>query len=192
MSDDQVGSELVAKLKAYGEDKIKMDRNARISVPEIRGNSACDLFATVIYHSDGPRPTILTATPYRREVWLLVYYSLVLHGYNFVSVEVRGTGDSHGNYWTILGPEDHTDLAYIIDTWIPAQPWSDGKVGMIGASYQGENQIMAAGHVELDPDGSPKHLKALLPIVPIGDPYVPVSVFPSPRHISGRDVCLPV
>jgi putative CocE/NonD family hydrolase len=170
MSDEQIRSELDEKLKATGGDKIKMDSNARISVPEIRGNSACDLFATVIHHSDGPRPTILTATPYRRELWLLVYYSLVLQGYNLVSVDVRGTGDSHGQ-WTILGKEDHTDLAYIIDTWIPSQPWSDGKIGMIGASYQGANQILVSGHIELGPDGTPTHLKALMPLVPMGDPY---------------------
>lgn len=52
---------------------------------------------------------------------------------------------------------DGTDAAALID-WISAQPWSDGRVGMFGGSYNGFTQWAAAKH-------KPKALKALMPSV---------------------------
>jgi putative CocE/NonD family hydrolase len=52
---------------------------------------------------------------------------------------------------------DGTDAAAVID-WISKQPWSDGRVGMYGGSYEGFTQWAAAKHM-------PKALKALMPSV---------------------------
>lgn len=52
---------------------------------------------------------------------------------------------------------DGSDAAAVID-WISRQPWSDGRVGMYGGSYEGFTQWAAAKHL-------PKALKALMPSV---------------------------
>lgn len=52
---------------------------------------------------------------------------------------------------------DGTDGAALID-WIAAQRWSDSRVGMFGASYEGFTQWAVAKHM-------PKALKALMPSV---------------------------
>ncbi|NIB38184.1 CocE/NonD family hydrolase [Pseudomaricurvus alkylphenolicus] len=65
---------------------------------------------------------------------------LVDHGYNFVSVDFRGTGASFGKN---TGVEMGRDLADVID-WISKQPWSTDKVGMWGRSWEAFVQIETA------------------------------------------------
>jgi len=124
-----------------------------------------NLMATVVRHVDNePRPTILIATPYRRWVFIAQGIYLFNHGYNVVAVDIRGTGSSEGTF-LFAAPEEHFDIAYVVDKWIPSQSWSDGKVGMIGHSYNGVIQLLTAGHIEIDENtGEPVHLKALLPM----------------------------
>jgi hypothetical protein len=52
---------------------------------------------------------------------------------------------------------DGADAAALID-WIAKQPWSDGRVGMFGGSYDGFTQWAAAKHL-------PPALKAIMPSV---------------------------
>ncbi|HKN57987.1 MAG TPA: CocE/NonD family hydrolase, partial [Gemmatimonadaceae bacterium] len=54
---------------------------------------------------------------------------------------------------------DGADAAALID-WIAAQPWSDGRVGMYGGSYDGFTQWAAAKHM-------PKALKTIIPAVAV-------------------------
>lgn len=54
---------------------------------------------------------------------------------------------------------DGSDAAAVID-WIAAQPWSDGRVGMFGGSYEGFTQWAAAKHM-------PKALKTIIPAVAV-------------------------
>jgi hypothetical protein len=54
---------------------------------------------------------------------------------------------------------DGSDAAALID-WIAAQPWSDGRVGMYGGSYDGFTQWAAAKHM-------PKALKTIIPAVAV-------------------------
>lgn len=132
-----------------------------------------DLYATVIQPgpTDKKRPTILIACPYRRETIPLIYIPLISRGYNIVSVDIRGTGSSNGT-WTSFDQVEQCDIAHIVDKWIPAQDWSDGKVGMLGPSYLAIIQLLTAGHVERNAlTGEPEHLKALIPIVPMSDAY---------------------
>lgn len=77
---------------------------------------------------------------------------LVNHGYNFVSVDFRGTGASFGQNNTL---ENGRDLADVID-WIADQPWSDGKIGMWGRSWEAWVQLDTAA-------ACPKHLTCLMP-----------------------------
>jgi putative CocE/NonD family hydrolase len=134
----------------------------------------------------GPLPTVLHATPYRRAFEiatasgtaaryanelrgmepgeLVTQYEerpiardLIHHGYHFVSVDIRGTGASFGSEYgdSWLGGQD---LAAVID-WICAQPWSSGRVGMVGISYEGMMQFFTAAH-------RPEGLKCIAPQYP--------------------------
>jgi len=55
---------------------------------------------------------------------------------------------------------DGIDAAAVID-WIAKQPWSDGRVGMFGGSYEGFTQWAAAKQL-------PKALKTIIPAVAVG------------------------
>ncbi|UHQ24875.1 CocE/NonD family hydrolase [Lysobacter sp. 5GHs7-4] len=74
-------------------------------------------------------------------------------------VGVTGTSRGKGCSTDTAVPYEHDgrDAAALID-WIAAQPWSDGRVGMYGGSYEGFTQWAAAKH-------RPKALKALMPSV---------------------------
>jgi putative CocE/NonD family hydrolase len=80
----------------------------------------------------------------------------VTHGghYNFIGVNLRGTGCSEGTF-DFFQPQEAKDGKTVID-WIAQQPWSDGKVGMIGKSYPGITQLFVAQE-------QPAALKAIAP-----------------------------
>lgn len=61
--------------------------------------------------------------------------------------------------------------------WAAAQPWSDGSVGMWGASYMAISQLFTAAQ-------QPPHLKAIFPILPMGDSYRDM-VFPGGQDNTG-------
>ncbi|MFW6237471.1 MAG: CocE/NonD family hydrolase [Desulfosudaceae bacterium] len=167
------GNTLAQAVADQSLDDIVMDLNARISIPDnaAAGIEGVDLFATVLRHDDGvPRPTIVVATPYRREIMMMLYLPLLKHDYNLLGFDVRGSGSSAGD-WISFGPEEHYDAAWVIDEFIPDQPWSDGQVGMIGPSYMAITQMLAAGRIKTDAAGSPVHLKALFPMVSMSDCY---------------------
>jgi putative CocE/NonD family hydrolase len=79
------------------------------------------------------------------------------NGYAGVAGYVRGKACSPDR--PIPFEHDGADAAALID-WISKQPWSDGRVGMFGASYNGFTQWAAAKR-------KPKALKALMPLVTV-------------------------
>jgi len=123
------------------------------------------LYVNVIRPTGKERfPTLLVATAYRREfVRILASNSLVSSGYAVVMLDVMGSGSSEGG-WEALSAREIDDVAWIIDNWIPEQPWSNGKVGMYGPSYMGITSFLAAGR-------RPEHLKAIFPGVIHADTY---------------------
>ncbi|HVF20307.1 MAG TPA: CocE/NonD family hydrolase [Mycobacteriales bacterium] len=109
-------------------------------------------------------PTILTYSPYNSigcpsnagcDVNDAFY---VPRGYARAVFDVVGTRESSGcyDYGGIRERESGFDLVEFLGT----QPWSNGKVGMIGGSYDGTTQIAAA--VE-----APPHLTTIIPQVAI-------------------------
>jgi hypothetical protein len=173
-------------LAALGITDALVDMSVRISIPDqYRLNNLgepelmprVDLWGTLVRPAEGgPRPTILISTANRREFCISMGESLVKHGYNVLAIDNRGTGSAGGS-WTAFDIIEHYDTAYVIDRWIPAQGWSDGKVGMIGGSYMAIIQFMAAGLIETDPvTGEPMHLKALFPQLPMSDPYRVIAI----------------
>ena len=110
---------------------------------------------------DGPWPTVLLRTPYGRERPSRAQGAFwARRGYAFVSQDVRGCFDSEGEWSPAVHEMD--DGSDTID-WIAAQDWSDQNVGMIGGSYGGWVQLLAAA------SGNP-HLKAIVPQVAPPDP----------------------
>ena len=163
-------------LAAHGYNDAVVQYNLRISVPEMHGHGQADLWATLIKHAgDEPLPTILVSTAYRRELMITTALTLFPRGYNILAFDLRGTGSSE-DLWHSYNIIEHADTAYVIDQWIPKHPWSDGKVGMIGASYMGSMQLLASGHIEVDDNGEPVHLKALFPFVTMADPYKDIAM----------------
>jgi putative CocE/NonD family hydrolase len=79
----------------------------------------------------------------------------VSRGYVHVIADVRGCGDSEGEYVGMCGHTDGED-GYDLIEWIAQQPWCDGNVGMVGISYLAAVQVYTA--IE-----QPPHLKAIFP-----------------------------
>ena len=83
---------------------------------------------------------------------------LVARGYAHVVVDARGTGKAEGEFGGFMGVGGATegkDMHDVVE-WIAAQPWCDGNVGMVGISYLGAAQVLAAAQ-------QPPHLKAIFP-----------------------------
>jgi putative CocE/NonD family hydrolase len=80
----------------------------------------------------------------------------VPNGYVVIHADVRGAGASPG-VLDPFSPRETEDYATLI-TWAAHQPWSTGKVGLLGTSYQAINQYQVAA---LQPEG----LAAILPWV---------------------------
>jgi putative CocE/NonD family hydrolase len=78
----------------------------------------------------------------------------VPHGYAVVRVDSRGAGWSPG-FMDANGPREIADLYQCVE-WAGTQPWSNGKVGMLGISYYASNQWRVAGE-------HPPHLAAIIP-----------------------------
>jgi predicted acyl esterase len=76
------------------------------------------------------------------------------HGYAIVRVDSRGAGWSPG-FMDASGPREIDDLYRCIE-WAGIEPWSNGKVGMLGISYYASNQWRVAGM-------HPPHLAAIIP-----------------------------
>lgn len=88
---------------------------------------------------------------------------LVAHGYVYVRAEARGTGASFGVRTGDMSGVEARD-AYDIIAWINQQPWANGRVGMIGASYEGMSQFLTAS-------AAPPGLRAIFPAVATFDEY---------------------
>ena len=83
-------------------------------------------------------------------------------GFAWVGVNIRGTGCSGGafNFFENLQTFDGYDA---IET-VAAQPWSTGRVGMVGISYAGISQLFTART-------QPPHLAAITPLSVIDDTW---------------------
>ena len=85
---------------------------------------------------------------------------LVRRGYAMVSVDVIGGGISQGG-WELFGAKEQTGYGDTVD-WVKAQPWSNGDIGVAGASYMGITSLFTAQQ-------RPDDIKAVFASVPLGD-----------------------
>ncbi|MGB6476998.1 MAG: CocE/NonD family hydrolase [Candidatus Sulfotelmatobacter sp.] len=112
-----------------------------------------------IYRPKSPDkfPVILMRTPYDKSVdWAVSsVFQMVPRGYVVIIQDVRGRYTSGGEWY----PFKHEQAdGYDAVEWAAALPFSDGKVGMMGASYVGATQMLAA-------IAQPPHLVAIAPNV---------------------------
>ena len=112
--------------KAVMRDGVKLSANVFLPVKE------------------GRWPVILERSPYgaKQVEWYIeraLFYAR--RGYVYVLQDVRGRYDSEGEFhpWD----QEIDDGRDTLD-WCGTQPWSNGKVGMMGMSYMGLDQWLAA------------------------------------------------
>jgi putative CocE/NonD family hydrolase len=106
-------------------------------------------------------PVILIRTPYKKEGYELRGRFYARRGYTVAIQDVRGRFASEGEWEALVHePKDGYDAI----EWLATQPWSTGKVGMLGASYHGWVQWLAATL-------HPPHLVTIIPNVSPPDPF---------------------
>ena len=143
---------------------------------------------------DGPFPVIMSAHPYgkdqvptmKRGRWSLNPQFRIMNqpeplrisdqtsweapdpvwwaqqGYAVINLDTRGGGHSEGR-GDLLSDQEADDIAQVI-AWAAEQPWSTGRVGMLGVSYLALSQYKVAA---LDPPA----LKAICPWEGFTDAY---------------------
>jgi putative CocE/NonD family hydrolase len=101
----------------------------------------------------GPLPVVFTLTPYLADSYHERGMYFAQHGYNYALVDVRGRGNSAGEFEPFAneGRDGHD-----VVEWFAAQPWCNGKVAMWGGSYAGFDQWATAKEL-------PPHLATIVP-----------------------------
>jgi putative CocE/NonD family hydrolase len=113
----------------------------------------------------GPWPTLLMRQPYGRDIASTVVYAhpiwFARHGYHVVIQDVRGRGDSEGDFYPFRN--EGRDGAETI-AWLRQHPACNGCIGMYGFSYQGSTQLLAAAE-------NPEGLVCIAPHMTAADLY---------------------
>ena len=104
-----------------------------------------------------PRPAIFVLTPYVAQVHHEQGVFFARHGYSFLTVDVRGRGNSQG----VFHPLNDADDGGAVIEWLAQQPFCNGRVAMWGGSYSGYSQWATASR-------RPPNLAT---IVPVASPY---------------------
>lgn len=105
----------------------------------------------------GRFPVILFRTPYGKSgMGKSASRYFVRLGYVVIGQDTRGRGESEG-IWHWMS--DDRDDGYDAIEWIAEQSWSNGKIGMLGCSYVGATQHLAAMT-------RPPHLTTIIPSNP--------------------------
>ena len=98
-------------------------------------------------------PVIFTLTPYISDSYHARAVYFASHGYAFALVDVRGRGNSGGEFEPFANePRDGHDVV----EWLAKQSFCDGKVAMWGGSYAGFDQWATAKEF-------PPHLVTIVP-----------------------------
>ena len=114
-----------------------------------------------VYRPDGPGPfpTVLQRTPYDKSgplaTGMLDPLKVAQNGFALVIQDTRGRFTSEGEFYCFA---DDIEDGYDTVEWAASQPWSNGRIGMVGASYVGATQWLAA-------TTRPPHLVTLVPNV---------------------------
>ena len=123
---------------------VTLERGVRCTMSD-----GCTLVSDHYYPPQtGSHPTLLMRQPYGRDIASTVVYAhpswFAAHGYNVVIQDVRGRGDSDGDFYPFR--HERADGAETI-AWLRTRPESNGRVGMYGFLYQGATQLLAAAAI---------------------------------------------
>lgn len=110
---------------------------------------------------EGKFPVLLQRTPYNKDGGVAFGMEASEKGYVVIFQDVRGRFASGGQWYPL---RNEMNDGYDTVEWAAALPYSDGKVGMFGASYVGGTQLFAA-------IAHPPHLAGICPIVADGNFY---------------------
>ena len=103
------------------------------------------------YYDDGDVDALTPADRLGR----MLIENYVPHGYGVAQVSVFGTGESN-HCMDLMGTDEQRGIDAAV-TWLDTQSWSNGKVGIIGKSYDGSTPWQAATF------GNP-HLATIVPM----------------------------
>jgi putative CocE/NonD family hydrolase len=117
-----------------------------------------------------PLPCVFTLTPYIAQSYHDRGVYFAGHGYVFLSIDVRGRGNSDGEFTPLL--QEAKDGHDVVE-WLAQQPYCNGKIAMWGGSYAGYDQWATAKEF-------PPHLAT---IVPASSPFAGVD-FPRDNNIA--------
>ncbi len=159
-------------IRGVSTDSMTVEKDVRI--PTSDGKYVlCDVFRP---RTAGTYPVLLNSGPYGKDIpfdiqWPYEYERSaqqseymtietvepevwVADGYAVVRIDQAGTGKSPGviDVWS---PRD-TGYYYDAIEWAASQPWSTGKIGLIGVSYYSATQFAVAAR-------RPPHLAAIIP-----------------------------
>ncbi len=104
-----------------------------------------------------PLPVIFTMTPYIADASHPRAYYFAQHGYVFVTVDVRGRGNSEGAFDPFA--QEARDGHDVVE-FLAKQPWCNGKVAMWGGSYVGYDQWATMKEL-------PPHLATIVPVASV-------------------------
>ncbi len=139
------------------EFEVAVEKNAMVRMRDGK-RLATDIYKPA---AAGKFPVILVRTPYGKDMSELKAKFYARRGYVFAVQDCRGRFASEGKWNPFF---DEAADGYDTVEWLAAQPWSSGKVGMIGGSYLGWVQWWAARE-------APPHLATIIPNVSPPDPY---------------------
>ena len=141
-------------------DVFRPDADGRFPVimthgPYAKGLSFQEGFPWAWSNLEAEHPDALAGSSNRYQNWETVDpEKWVPDGYVVIRVDSRGAGRSPG-YLDIFSPRETRDYYHCIE-WAGVQPWSNGKVGLLGISYYAVNQWLVAAL-------QPPHLAAICP-----------------------------
>ncbi|MCP2288866.1 CocE/NonD family hydrolase [Nocardia amikacinitolerans] len=119
-------------------------------------------YSVLLPAGDGPHPVLVEYDGYSAGSDPDVGRGWLSEGYAIVGVNVPGTGCSTGENHIFDEAVGAAGAAAV--EWAARQPWSNGRVGMIGYSYSGYNQLWTAAQ-------RPSGLRAITPSKNVADPY---------------------
>ncbi|SPO25640.1 related to hydrolase, CocE/NonD family [Ustilago trichophora] len=165
------------------------DRNVDIVIPRLEGKNdvcRCDVFRPKDTEQGCKYPVLITSGPYGKDIAYSEFYPesfaelpeeqkselsawevpeptyWTRHGYIVVRVDEQGTGQSPG-FLDTMSDQTANNFFHSIE-WAASQPWSSGKVGLLGISYYAGSQWRVAAR-------KPKGLAAMVPWEGMSDYY---------------------
>ncbi|KAL4790684.1 Alpha/Beta hydrolase protein [Aspergillus venezuelensis] len=159
------------------------EQNVTITLKDNSGLVRCNVYRP---KSNNPSPVLVTYGPYGKDIPYADFhpksYSEVnpehrsqhsawetpdpafwtSHGYAVVRADERGTGQSRGKLDTMS--RETSEAFFDVVEWAAEQPWSSGKVGLLGISYYAGSQWRVGAR-------QPKGLACMIPWEGMSDYY---------------------